>query len=851
MSIIRLAKIFWDRFKKPEPVLGEFSQVFERLQTILKHHQKVMDLMADLAEKSGGEYVFDRKYLEDVVQEIHMSLLSMVQELNFISSNKYTKLYTILEVIISQLEAELRGRLGLSHEMPFTVTLDKAPSDRPELIGGKANVLVTISRNLQLPIPPNGLVITTKAYRLYLETNELEERIYALLDLWAAGEKDEHKISRQIRYHILSGIVPREISKAIEQWVSKGKTKWAVRSSAYGEDGELSFAGIHDSVLNVPSHEVLRSYKKVLASLYSPEALVYRREMNMLGEEAAMAVIIQEMVQSKVSGVIHTVDISSNDPNNLVIFASWGLGRTVVEGRGTVDRFVVGRDPPHNIIKKEIAVKTTSIEAQKEGGEREYAVKPEEQTRATLSEDDIAQLAKWAIAIERYFKHPQEIEWAIDHAGNYVILQSRKLFLPASESEYTCNITTVQDQYTVLMDKVGTVVHAGVGSGPVVRVFSDADMEKFAEGSVLVTKYTAPWLARIVPKASAIIAERGSPAGHLATIAREFRVPTLVGVNEALEKLSDGQVITVDTKSRTIYAGTVKELISYELFRSQVFEDTPEFRLLRRLLRRITPLHLTDPSSPDFTPEGCQSVHDVVRFVHEKAIEELMDVEGLLRRSKGFKVYTLQSEIPIGLRVLDLGNGIDPLKSLETDKIKPNDILSVPFKAFWNGLSEPGVWNIDPVVVDFKGMMSSLTRTWSDTTMSTSATEFNLAIISENYMNLHLRLGYHFNLIDARVEPFSPHNYIYFRFVGGVTDITRRSRRAQLLSAILSAYHFKVDVKEDLVVGKVLHLTEEEMTERLKMLGRLVGFTRQLDVKLQNDEDVSSFVRAFYELNPH
>jgi pyruvate,water dikinase len=125
-----------------------------------------------------------------------------------------------------------------------------------------------------------------------------------------------------------------------------------------------------------------------------------------------------------------------------------------------------------------------------------------------------------------------------------------------------------------------------VGSG-VALVQSDA-MNRFPEGAVLVTKYTAPWLARIVPKAAAIVAERGSAAGHLATIARrEFRVPTLVGVEGAAELLPEGMKVTVDTKNRIIYDGRVNELLQYELVQSIAFEDAPEFRLLRRLLCRL------------------------------------------------------------------------------------------------------------------------------------------------------------------------------------------------------------------------------------------------------------------------
>ena len=136
--------------------------------------------------------------------------------------------------------------------------------------------------------------------------------------------------------------------------------------------------------------------------------------------------------------------------------------------------------------------------------------------------------------------------------------------------------------------------------------------------------------------------------------------------------------ITVDTKGRVIYDGRVSELLQYELVQSLAFEDAPEFRLLRRLLSRIAPLHLIDPTAPDFTPQGCRSVHDVIRFIHEKAVEELMDLPGLVKRFKGVHIFTLVSDMPLGLKILGPGRrhrprsyreqappGTDPLRAPE------------------------------------------------------------------------------------------------------------------------------------------------------------------------------------------
>jgi pyruvate,water dikinase len=297
-----------------------------------------------------------------------------------------------------------------------------------------------------------------------------------------------------------------------------------------------------------------------------------------------------------------------------------------------------------------------------------------------------------------------------------------------------------------------------------------------------------------------------------------------------------------------IYAGLVKELLHYELVQTPAFEETQEFRQLRRLLKRIAPLHLIDPEAPGFTPQGCESVHDVIRFIHEKAVNELMDLPRFLKRFKGVQIFTLASDVPIGLKILDLGGGIDP--QAQGTRVLPEHIRSLPLKALWEGVSAPGVWSTEPISVDFKGMMSSLTKTWAETPGTTAYAGFNLAVISETYMNLHLRLGYHLNLVDARMHPEPQHNHIYFRFVGGVTDMTRRSRRAQLLAYILSKFHFKVDVKGDLVVARVLHLPQEEMQTRLTVLGQLIGFTRQLDIQLKSDADIPQFMESFFQQHP-
>jgi pyruvate, water dikinase len=857
-----LQSIFQRLFARKRELVA-FPQIFEHFQELLQDHQKAMELMADLGEKSGGDYIFDRKYLHDSVRELQTLLLHMVKGLNLIASDRYLGLYSALDGVFLPIESELRGRLSLS-ESPYVIPLSDAPVDSPELIGGKANTLAEIIHRLHLPVP-EGFVVTSRAYYRFLEHNDLEDRIHSWIESWISGKEELAKASSQIRYSILAGVIPQDLAKAIKQQAEEdytnrfevgspniakavtqykedGAHNWAVRSSAYGEDGELSFAGLHQTELNVPSEQILETYKMVLASLYSPEAMNYRRQMGLIGEETAMAVLCQKMIHSQASGVMQTVCLESPKQDCMAIYASFGLGRTVVEGRDALDQYVAEKEPPYKIKNAKIARKELLLRAAEGGGEEETQIPPDRQEAPAVSEDTLRILAKWGVALERYFKRPQEIEWAVDSLGNCRLLQCRRLAFPETMSETDEDICESCSLYPVIVQDEGAVAHAGVGSGPVHIVQSNEDMAEFPEGAVLVTRYTAPWLAQVVPKASAIIAERGSVAGHLATIAREFRVPALIGVDKATDLLRDGMEITLDTHHRIIYEGRVEELIRYELVQSTVFEEAPEFRHLRRILKRVAPLHLIDPQSKDFSPEGCESVHDMIRFIHEKAVQELIDLPTFLKRFKSAKVWTLASDIPMGLKILDLGGGLDPLA--EGNTIRAEQIRSLPLKALWAGVSRPGTWSTEPVAVDIKGLMSSLTKNWD--AAGTALDGFNLAVISDIYMNLHLRLGYHFNLIDARMHDEAHHNHIYFRFVGGVTDITRRSRRAQVLADILSSYHFAVTIKGDLVVARILHLPKEEIQRRLLALGRLIGFTRQLDIQLRNDRDIAESVASFF-----
>jgi pyruvate,water dikinase len=551
------------------------------------------------------------------------------------------------------------------------------------------------------------------------------------------------------------------------------------------------------------------------------------------------------MVDAAVSGVLYTLDPRFPEHEVMMISAAWGLGAPIVSGKVKTDLFTVDRKAPHPLVTLDIVLKETELVRINSGGTDLRPVQENLQTKSCLSDEQIRHIAEAGLRIERHFKKPQDIEWAIDRQNKLYILQARPLNIKAQVAEMVCDIASVLETCPVIFANKGMIAAEGIAAGKVFVVRSEEELNDFPQDAILVTPYTSPRLAKVIKKANAIITDVGSPTGHMATIAREFRVPTIVNTEVATQLLHSGQEITVDARQNVVYAGTVKELCYYE-FSEEAFEETYEYRLLRRVLKKIAPLNLLDPSDHNFVPEACKTYHDITRFVHEKAVEALIGLEYASLRNTPVVSRKLKFDVPLDLVLIDIGGGIK--SSNATGEITPEDVLSVPMSAFLKGLSAPGAWNTDPMSVDLGSFMSSLTRTFSFAVASPRQVGQNLAVLSSEYVNIHLRLGYHFNMIAAYISEIPNDNYAYFRFLGGVTDIARRSRRAQLLSEILAKNDFRVDVRGDLVVARIKKLSHERMLQKMHLLGLLVGFTRQLDIKMTTDQEIKRSIENFNQL---
>ena len=827
-----------------------FAALFHAFQRILELNNKILELMADMGDKLGGDYVFDRQYILSSCREMGTQVYELIYNFNALAPKKHPDLDKVFRRVNHDIEEELAGRLAIP-QSEYVLAYDIITGDFGDVVGGKNTHIAEIRNRLDMAVP-EGFAITTRAFRSFFDYNRFEAPLDRILNAWHAEKISTEQASRRITEMIAAGRLPPALSRAMDKALKQLGKKMgkhplmlAVRSSAMGEDSEHSFAGQYLSLLNEPPQHLARCYKEVLAGAYSALAMEYRRQKGFSEHEVAMAVACQCMIDAKVSGVLYTLDPVEPTHEIMTVSSTWGLGAPVVGGQVSADRFQVSRQFPHPVERQDVARKTQRLVAKATGGCGFVPVAEEMQSRVSLSEAQIRKLAGAARAIERYFKCPQDIEWAFDRSDRLYILQARPLNIRSHIAPVVCDIAAVTDRYPIIFSKKGIIVQNGIATGKVFVVQRDGDLDQFPNGAILVARETSPRFAKVARKAAGIITDTGTSTGHMAAIAREFRIPTIVNTEVATRLLRPLQEITLDAQENVVYAGRIKELCYYGLM-EEAFEESYEYRLLRRVLKKITPLNLVDPHAKNFRPEACRSFHDITRFIHEKAVEELANFNFRQGMQAETAARKLKSEIPLDLVIIDISGGLEATADGPT--VTQGQVQSIPMRAFLDGLRSPGIWSRDPVSVDFSSFMSSLTRTFATQNANPQYLGQNLAVISAHYANINLRLGYHFNMIDAYIGDQLHDNYAYFRFLGGVTDPSRRSRRARFIYETLAQSNFNVDLRGDLVIGRIKKLERTMMEEKMFLLGQLVGFTRQLDVKMINDQQIDHFIKQFAQL---
>jgi pyruvate,water dikinase len=844
----------------PDRVSRLFKFKYTCFKDLLASNTELLNIITDLEEKLRGRQVFGMAYLRSQTARAVFHSLRMVKSLDDLSGHKYGPLFRAVD----RIDLLIKEELGKKKETPvseFIIPYSRISKDMVDWVGGKSANLGELRNIVKVPVP-DGFAITTNAYDFFLQRNDLIDEINRIrMDLDPSDPNAIISVSEQIQRLIISAPVPADLRDAIvgaykdmvenirrERRLEKvPRVTVALRSSAIGEDSDLSYAGQYLSVLNVAPEKIVDTYKLVIASLYTPRAITYRLNKGMRDEDTAMSVACIEMVASVASGVMysrHPLDLAHD---RVLMNAVWGLGPYAVDGVITPDTYLVSKDPELTIAQVEISDKPVQLVANPEGGLSEVRVDQERRLQPCLQEDQIRTLARWAVKLERHYGYPQDIEWALAPGGILLMLQARPLHLEDFGRDRAVSFPTI-DGYDLLLEG-GAVAYPGVGSGPAFHVRSDDDLLELPEGAVLVAKHSTPQFVVVMKKAAAIVTEAGSVTGHMASLAREFAIPTILNAKGATSTIPQGSEITVDSYSGRVYRGRVPELTALERQRESAMRNTPVFEALRRVADWIVPLNLVDPRSPDFAPDKCRTLHDIMRFAHEYSYREMFQLSDILSDTRGSGARKLVGPIPLDLYVIDLGGGLSGVSDYSR-RVTLDQVASLPFKALLEGMIYVGSRMQGPRPVDLGGFFSVMREQML--APGAAAERFgdrSYAIVSDTYLNFSSRIGYHYSALDSYCGDSVNKNYITFSFKGGAADDVRRNRRARCIAAIFRALELSVEVREDRVDARFYKYEQSLTREKLQAIGRVLQFTRQMDMLMSSERSVESLAQCFLKGN--
>ena len=422
-----------------------------------------------------------------------------------------------------------------------------------EMIGGLAEAGIAV---------PGGFATTAQAYREFLAANGLDRRIAERLESLNPNDVEAlAKCGAEVRAWIEAAPFPSSIEDSIKQYYheliinTSSNTSFAIRSSATAEDlPDASFAGQQETFLNIRGIDnVLDAIRQVFASLYNDRAISYRVHHGFAVGGVALSAAVQQMVRSDLasSGVMFTLDTESGFPGVVFITSSYGLGEMVVQGAVNPDEFYVHKPMLEQgrpaIIRRGLGSKRQKIvfaDAEVAGRSTRVVEVPQaDRDRFSLTDADVLELGRFAVAIERHYGRPMDIEWARDGAdGKLYVLQARPETVRSRKGS-TSERFTLKGRSKVLVS--GRAIGHKIGAGPVRLVADASQMSLVKNGDVLVTDMTDPNWEPVMKLAAAIVTNRGGRTCHAAIIARELGIPAVVGCGDATERLKTGKDVTV------------------------------------------------------------------------------------------------------------------------------------------------------------------------------------------------------------------------------------------------------------------------------------------------------------------
>ncbi|HKJ45279.1 MAG TPA: phosphoenolpyruvate synthase [Balneolales bacterium] len=446
----------------------------------------------------------------------------------------------------------------------FTRLYKDLTSDDIVIVGGKNASLGEMIRHLKKKgiNVPEGFATTSAAYWYFIEENELKGKISHELERLKSGKINLAKTGSNIRQIIIEAELPQELKaqvkksyKELSKIYKSGNVDVAVRSSATAEDlPKASFAGQLESFLNISGEkELLSAVQKCYASLFTDRAIAYREEKGFDHMKVALSVGVQKMVRSDkaCSGVMFTIDTETGFPDVIVINGAWGLGENVVKGVVNPDEYrvfkpLLNKDHFIPVIQRNLGTKAHKMIYKTKGKNKTENIKTTDKERVSfvLNEQEIILLSRWAVAIEKHYKRPMDIEWAKDgRTDDMYIVQARPETVESQKEASSFSSYKLNDKKDSILS--GLAIGDAIAAGKACVIKKAEDIDQFRTNSILVTDMTDPDWVPIMKKASGIVTNHGGRTSHAAIVSRELGIPAIVGTGEATKKIKDKQNITI------------------------------------------------------------------------------------------------------------------------------------------------------------------------------------------------------------------------------------------------------------------------------------------------------------------
>lgn len=825
-----------EQLAREEAFKARLRERCARFRRLLSSNKTALEAMSDVEEHLSGSRPFGMDYVHAASTRAVTAVFQMVRDLNALSDDGYESLQEAFDRIRGQMQSLLEEQPH--QDGPNIMPLGDIRLRHITLVGGKMANLGEVAAHAGLDVP-DGFAVTVSAYYRFMDYSGLRSELNRRIQATDMHSLDEvFNLSAALQQAVLSAPLPPALEREITESVAEMQRKagpgllLALRSSAVGEDSlGVSFAGQYRSELNVPPEEACEVWKEIVASKYAVTAMSYRYQHGIPDDTAPMCVGVLAMVPAAAGGVAYSRDpvAAARGQEQVLLNAVPGLPQGVVDGAVTPDVFIFTRTNPPKPISKTLAG---------------LAGVP-----ASLTDTQAAELAQVALALEEYYAEAQDVEWALDsRTGRIVVLQSR----PLREADATTENAVGEDTENAagasagcphlradvtggpeVLACGGVAVSPGVGMGPVFVARKEADMLSFPKGGILVVERALPRWAPLLSRAAGMVSETGGMAGHLASVAREYRLPALFSLPNACDLLENAGDATLDAGRCAVFAGLNPQLAAQVPEPPNLMEGSPVHQRLDALARLMVPLHLLDPESPQFAPEHCQTLHDITRFCHEKSVQLMFDDGSDVNQRMGKQ---LKAGVKLQYWIVDMGGGFR--RHVGGRVVDIADIASTPMLALWDGMV--AVPWAGPPAASASGFMTVMIESTMNPDLESTApnamSNKNFFIISDNYMILQARYGYHFCTVESLAGANNHENFVSFQFKGGAADRQRRRLRARMVADLLEQHGFRADVKDDSLFAVAENFPAADILQKTRMLGYLLIHTRQVDMIMLEQE---------------